>query len=129
MKKWIWFSIFLVLLMIPLSACSGSTSQTKPAPPLPAAQPASSTQPASQGLSLKINEPDDESVVKTSSVNLSGSVSANAEITVNGTSVAVENGNFTAMVELEEGPNSLEIRATDGKGHEETRVLTIVYLP
>ena len=126
MKKRIWFSIFMVLTVGPLVACSGSSIQPKPQE---STAPAPSATPTTQQLSLKITEPADESVVKAGSINLSGTVSTTAEITVNGTSVAVENGNFNAIVELEEGPNSLEIRATDGNGHEEIKVLTIVYLP
>ncbi len=125
MKKWIWFPMVVVLIVVPLVACGGSSTQKPQAP----TAPTSPTTQTTQQLSLKITEPADESVVKVSSVNLSGTVSTTAEITVNGISVAVENGNFAATVELEEGPNSLEVRATDGKGHEEAKVLTIVYLP
>ena len=126
MKKRILFFIFVALITVTMFACSGSSTQPKPQE---SPAPAPSTPPATQQLSLKITEPADESVVKAGSINLSGTVSTTAEITVNGTSVAVENGNFNAIVELEEGPNSLEIRATDGNGHEEIKVLTIVYLP
>lgn len=130
MKKWIWFSVILFLLLFPLVSCSEPSAQpnAQPKPPAPTTLATPDTQ-TTQQLFLKINEPADESVVKTSSINLSGTVSANAEVTVNGTSVAVENGNFTALVELEEGPNSLEIRASDGKGREETMILNIIYLP
>jgi hypothetical protein len=126
LKKRVWFPILVFLLLIPLAACSGTTNQTKQPPSTTPIPPAAQ---AEQQLSLKITEPADESVVKSDAINLSGSVSTTAEITINGASVAVENGNFTATVELEEGPNSLEVRASDGKGHEEVKVLTIVYLP
>jgi hypothetical protein len=126
LKRWIWFFI-VALALVPLPGCGGASS-SKLIPSTPTVPAPSVTQTA-QLLSLKVTEPADESVVKASSVSLSGTVSNSAEITVNGTSVAVEDGNFSAIVELEEGPNSLEIRAADGKGHEEIKVLSIVYLP
>lgn len=128
MKQWIWFPMVTLLMFVSLAGCSTATPSSKPAAPS-AATPSTLNSQEAQQLSLEVNEPADESVVTTGSVSLSGTVSTAAEITVNGISVAVEGGNFTAMVELEEGPNSLEIRATDAKGHEETKVLTIVYLP
>jgi hypothetical protein len=127
LKRWIWLFMLALLVLVPLAGCGGAPS-SKSTPSTPAAPVPSVTQ-TTQLLSLKVTEPADESVVKTGSVSLSGTVSNSAEITVNGTSVAVENGNFNAVVELEEGPNSLEVRAADGKGHEEIKVITIVYLP
>jgi hypothetical protein len=129
LQKWIGFFLISFLLLFPLISCGQPSAQPVPTAPKTSAAPAGQNSQTTQQPSLKITEPADESVVKTDSVSLSGTVPVNAEVTVNGISVAVEKGNFTAMVELEEGPNSLEIRASDGKGYEETRILNIVYLP
>jgi hypothetical protein len=117
----------LVLMMLSatyVSGCVGASPKLSPQ----SSTPGTIQDQPTQALSLDISEPDDESVVNTNPISLSGTISAGAEITVNGLSVNAENGNFTAMVELEEGPNSIEIRATDNKGHENMKVLTVIYV-
>jgi hypothetical protein len=114
----------LISMAVSLPGCTGQ--QAKPAAPpavapnapqnpTPAVQPSQSS--SNQDLVLEIDEPDDESVVKVSTISLSGTASPDAEVTVNGISVNVDKGNFTTMIELEEGPNSIEILATDGDLH------------
>jgi hypothetical protein len=136
MNRLVLATLILTLIVVPLPGCTGQ--QAKPAAPpavapnapqssAPAVQP---SQPSpNQDLVLEIDEPDDESVFKVSTISLSGTASPDAEITVNGISVNVEKGNFTTMIELEEGPNSIEILASDAKGHKNSQVLTVIYIP
>jgi hypothetical protein len=136
MNRLVLVALILILMTVSLPGCAGQ--QAKPAAPpavspqspqssTPAVQP---SQPSSnQDLVLEIDEPDDESVVRLSTISLSGTASPDAEVTVNGISVSVEKGNFTTLIELEEGPNSIEILASDGKGHKNSQELTVIYIP
>ena len=124
MVRFIILFALMILSTTFVSGCIGSSSKSL----TNASPPATTQKPTVPVLSLDIAEPDDESVVNTNPINLSGTISANAEVTVNGLSVNTENGNFTAMVELEEGPNSIEIRTTDNKGHENIKTLTVIYI-
>jgi hypothetical protein len=136
MNRLILATLILISMAVSLPGCTGQ--QAKPAAPpavapnapqnpTPAVQPSQSS--SNQDLVLEIDEPDDESVVKVSTISLSGTASPDAEVTVNGISVNVDKGNFTTMIELEEGPNSIEILASDAKGHKNSQVLTVIYIP
>ena len=88
------------------------------------------TPPPSQGFFLEVTEPQDEAVVSTSPICVSGSTSPGVEVSVNGELIDVdEQGNFAAMVELEEGPNAIEVIATDYEGNEESCILAVIYSP
>jgi hypothetical protein len=83
----------------------------------------------STSLDLNITRPVDESVVRSNPVTVSGNTSPAAEVMINGLSVPVEDGHFTAEVELEPGPNLIDISAKDSTSKETDRTLTIVYIP
>jgi hypothetical protein len=86
--------------------------------------------PPEQDFFLEVLEPQDETVVDTSPIRVSGRTSPRAEVSVNGELIDIdEAGGFVAMVELEEGPNALEIIATDYDGNEERCVLAVIYTP
>lgn len=86
--------------------------------------------PPAQGFFLEVTEPQDESVVSTSPIRVSGSTSPGAEVSINGELIDVdEQGNFAAMVQLEEGPNVIEVIATDYDGNEESCILAVIYTP
>jgi hypothetical protein len=128
--------LIAVLMAVALPGCAGqqakpaTPSAIAPPPPQSTSQSTQSSKPASnQDLMLEIDEPDDEAVFKVSTISLSGTASPEAEVTVNGISVNIEQGNFTTMIELEEGPNSIEILASDGKGRKNSQVLTVIYIP
>jgi hypothetical protein len=88
------------------------------------------TSPQESGFFLHIDEPLDESIVDTNLVQVSGSTTPDATVTVNSEVVVVdEHGQFIAMMELEEGPNAIEIVAMDNQGNQDYRILTIIYLP
>ena len=81
-------------------------------------------------LSLTISEPADQSVVDVDTVTIRGRTLADAVVSVNGGPVIVDsNGDFLLPVTLEEGPNILDVIATDETGHEETIQLVVSFAP
>jgi len=81
------------------------------------------------GLSLKVTSPQDESTVYTFETEVAGVTAPDAVVSVNGMLVDVDaDGKFSTTVSLEEGPNSIEVIASDYEGHEASKILTIIYL-
>jgi bacillopeptidase F len=73
--------------------------------------------------------PDDDSVVSTPEIPVSGMTVPDSYLTVNGIPIVVEgDGSFTTTVVLEEGPNLIEVIASDGGGDEQSAVLAIIYI-
>ena len=86
--------------------------------------------PPEQGFFLEVLAPPDETVVDTSPIPVSGITSYKAEVSVNGELLDIdEEGDFTTLVELEEGPNVIEVIATDYEGNEKVCILTVIYAP
>lgn len=120
MKRGLMLLVILATLLV--AGCQEATP-VPPSPPPPEPPP-------SQGFFLEVAEPQDETVVNTSPILVSGSTSPEAEVSVNGTLIDVnEQGDFAAMVELEEGPNVIEVIATDYEGNEESCILAVIYTP
>ena len=80
-------------------------------------------------LKLNITGPVDESVVRSNPVTVSGNTEPGADMMINGLSIAVENGHFSVMVELEPGPNIIDISVKDTSGKQAYKYLTVVYVP
>ncbi len=59
-------------------------------------------------------------------IELNGAVDEEATVTVNGIEVALEEGAFSAIVELYQGPNRVLIRATDGVGNVVERTVQVL---
>ena len=77
---------------------------------------------------LEVTEPQDESVVSTSEVTVKGVTTADAAVSVNGTLVNVdEDGKFSTVVSLEEGPNTIVVVASDSQDNEASKLLTVIY--
>ena len=82
------------------------------------------------GFSLTVTEPTDESIINTDKVEVIGITTPGAVVSINGELAEVDGeGNFTIMVVLEEGPNIIEVIASDLEGNEESHTLVIVYVP
>lgn len=111
----------------PTSGPERATATSTPAPasavePLPGVTP--------EEFFLTVSRPEVESVVNRSPFEVRGSTLVDAVVTVNGDVIEVgPQGEFTASVELEEGPNSIEVIASDFAGHEESRVIPVIYVP
>lgn len=83
-----------------------------------------------QDFRLEIIEPEDESIVAQTPIRVSGSAALDAIVSVNGNIVDVgDNGAFSVGINLLEGPNLLEIIATDSEGNAASQILTVIYLP
>ena len=79
-------------------------------------------------LSLNILEPQDESVVYESRITVSGETEPDAVVSINGIIADVDyQGKFTGEVNLDAGPNIIEVVASDFNANEESVVLAVVY--
>lgn len=79
---------------------------------------------------LEVNGPTDNSMVRDSSINVEGGTLTGSIVTINGKIVALDGrGRFSVPVQLEEGPNSIEIIASDARGNQRSRVISIIRLP
>ena len=82
------------------------------------------------GFFLTVTHPVNESITSVDKVEVTGITVPSTVVSVNGNVADVdEGGNFTMMVVLEEGPNIIEVIASDLEGNEESRTLVIIYVP
>jgi hypothetical protein len=141
-------TIFLIFLLaactptpttIPATSISNEPVAIPATPTLQAGTPSSPTQPmeitaaapeVSGNLWLQILSPQDEAMVNSPQVEVVGSAPAGAVVSINEEIVLVpENGQFRAMVSLEEGLNLIEIIASDTSGNETSLLLIVTYEP
>ncbi len=86
--------------------------------------------PSLPALTLKVTSPSDESVVNVRSTIVTGETIPGAVVSVNGELADVDaGGKFRLNVPLEEGPNVLEIVASDDTGSERATILRLIYEP
>lgn len=79
-----------------------------------------------EGIPLYISWPADDSIVNSNSVPVIGATSVDAVVTVNGAPVEVDElGIFSKSVELEEGPNVIEVTASDLQGNIQSQRLVV----
>jgi hypothetical protein len=91
---------------------------------------ASTVSDLSGNLWLQVISPQDEAIVDTAHVEVIGSAPAGAVISVNDEIMLVpDDGEFQAVVSLEDGPNLIEIIASDASGNETSLLLTVTYDP
>lgn len=101
------------------------------ASPAPAsAQPGANPTLVSGSLWLNIVSPQDQAVVNVAQIELVGQAPANTVISVNDQILIVgPEGQFTVGVPLVEGPNVIEIIASDAGGNEIDTNVTVFYQP
>ncbi|MBA7665027.1 hypothetical protein ES703_73093 [subsurface metagenome] len=101
------------------------------AEPIPTPTPTPEPTPAPKPeFFLTVTEPTDNSIINADKVEVMGRTTPGAIVSVNGELADVDGeGNFTMMVVLEEGPNIIEVIASDLEGNEESRTLVIMYVP
>jgi len=80
-------------------------------------------------LKLNITGPVDESVVRSSHVTISGNTEPEAAVMINGLSIDQEKGHFSVTVELEPGPNLINIFAKNPAGKQISKDVTVVCIP
>jgi hypothetical protein len=144
--------IFLILILV-ITACSPTPTVVPLSPTFPADNPAmipatampqaaiptatvqpslaiTDTPPASGTLWLQILSPQEEAVVNTPQVEVIGSAPVGAVVSVNDEILVVgDDQQFQTTVSLDEGPNLIEIVASDENGNEMPVLLTITYEP
>ena len=77
---------------------------------------------------LLVTEPENESIVSESMLRLSGRTGPNAIVSINGRSVPVDRfGHFSSSVTLVEGPNVIDVVATNDDGSTFSKVLAVIY--
>ena len=112
----------------PLSPTELPEATLEPVPPTQTPEP---TPVATQGdLFLQlVNPPEVEVFVSESPINVVGRTRVDAVVSVNDTLVEPDiDGEFSLIVDLEEGPNIIEIVASVASGEQKDLVLVVVYL-
>ena len=145
--------LFLVTFFLLLSACSPtptlvasspvanpSVQDTNVASPIPQSETlavtveptptlASTTEPTGS-ISFQVLAPLDEAVVNVPQVEVVGIARVDAVVTVNDEIILVgDDQEFKATITLDEGPNLIEIIASDINGNESSLFLTVTYEP
>lgn len=119
----------------PTSITASPTAAPEPTPqpalPTPAPEPTPTPDAVQGDLFLQLVDPaESEVVVSESSLNVAGRTRVDAVVTVNDTLVEPDiEGGFFLSVELEEGPNVIEIVASVASGEQLDLVLVVLYIP
>lgn len=79
-------------------------------------------------LSVSITSPADGSVLNSSPAAVTGTVTNNASVTVNGIPAMLSNGTFTASIDLAEGTNTITASATDAYGQTASDSITVTLI-
>lgn len=131
---------FLVIASLLFAAAFGCAREEQTPPTAtpqgaaPTAVPTTTPTPQSRVIVaslLQVTTPvEEEATVMQPSVEVRGKTVLDAVVTVNGEVIPVDaSGEFSADVELEPGPNTVTIVASDFQGNEQARVLTVIYVP
>ena len=87
-------------------------------------------EPPGNTLYLEVIYPEDETVISTDSIVVSGKTLPSAIVSVNGKLTPVDaEGTFTCPIQLEPGPNDIQVVASTLDGEETGKVLVIVNIP
>jgi len=111
-----------------------TVTATQTPSPTATAKPTVSPMPTETVLFLEISQPTDEAQVSTSTVIVTGrtipeavvSLLINEEIEI---ADVDQNGNFSVSIYLEEGPNLVEVIASDQYGNENSVIIVVSYVP
>jgi len=109
----------------PTSTPAATATPTATAVPSPTPTPI-----ALAPLSLRIIEPQSDIVVTSPGLTVRGITRLDTIVSINGLVVDVDvDGEFRATLVLNAGPNVIEVVASDLEGKQESKVLSVVYLP
>jgi len=133
MKKGIFVLTLMLLLALVIGALGCAEEETGPTP---SATPTATLTPAPSptALFLEITQPADGAEVSTSPINVTGKtipgavVSASIDDAVEMADVE-QDGNFSVTVMLEEGPNFIEVIASDQQGNDKSSSIAVIYVP
>jgi len=111
---------------IPATSSPQEVIPTMDIPPTPTVVSANT----SGTLWLQVRSPQDEAVINTPQVDVIGSAPAGAVVSVNDEILLIDDDQqFESTISLDEGPNLIEIIASDDNGNEISLLLTITYEP
>ena len=114
----------------PTASSPDSPSSTQPLSSTTAASDQSFTEYTNGDLWVRLFSPQDESVVNTPQISLTGQAPTETIITVNDEiAIVSDDQSFSIPLDLQEGPNVLECIASDLDGNEVTFIITITYEP
>jgi hypothetical protein len=115
---------------LPLAA-NLPTSASSPLPPLPTVPDHQAfTEYRNGTLWVRLFYPQDEAVVQTAQISVTGQAPVDTVVSVNNEVYVVSADQFFNIpIELEEGPNVLEFVASDLAGNEVSFILTVTYEP
>ena len=123
----VWILSLLAALALLALACGNQATST------PTSQPAATATPTSPApaLTLRISEPKDGTLVTDSLLKVAGQTAPDAVVSVNGTMVKSidANGYFATVVTLVEGPNLVEVIASDYQNNQQSQTLAVIYTP
>jgi len=112
------------------SSVQSPAGQTTPDLDLPQALGTQGQPPVSGPVSIEMVTPQDGATVNTPQIQVTGVSSPGAVVTVNDDIlIAGPDGKFETTVSLEEGPNLIEIVASNDSGSETSLELTVTYEP
>ena len=126
MRNSVVLSIILAILVLGLvTGCSQSTPhEPNLTPPQAIPEPSPETLPA--GFFLTVTQPPDNSIIDIDKVEVRGHSTPGAVVSVNNEiAIADTRGIFAMTITLEEGPNVIEIIASDDEGNEATTSLMV----
>jgi len=125
MKKILMVILVLASLLLFAIGCGGSPGS---ATSVPTISPTQTSIPVEE-LFLELTEPFDESISSVSRIPVSGKTLPDAVVSINGIIAAVDyQGIFHGEVNLEAGPNIIEIITSDFYGNEKSSILTVIYV-
>lgn len=115
----------------PTQGSSPTTSSSASSPaPVTAAPLATGQLPAVKPLALQVLSPQDGAIVTTAQIQVSGLAAPGEVVTVNDNILLIgADGRFDTTVSLNEGPNLIEVVASNDLGEETTIELTVTYAP
>lgn len=135
-------TLALVIITIGILGCSQASATPTPPPTSTSVSPTATAVPTAtapalptapptvEPLSLLVTEPIGDSIVNVSPIAVTGSTTPDAVVSINGESVEVNiEGAFTAQITLVEGPNVVEVVASNLQGDQESVILALIYLP
>ena len=123
MKRYLVIITILVLALMSALGCAKTESPSIEPTTSPASTAIETTSETSEnGFFLTVIEPADESIVNTNRVEVFGITIPGAVVSINGDLAEVDGeGNFNTVVFLEEGPNLIEVVASDVHGNHQNQ--------
>jgi len=121
-KKSLEFTILSTILLFVFTGCSTAAPGLSP-------EIAKTTEAGEPNFILNIIEPADNSVVEARELEIKGHTIPGATVSINGDlTVADSDGLFGITIILEEGPNIIEIIASDDEGNEARTSLAVAFM-